>query len=345
MTRAAVMLLLGVLTLAPRASAEEAWDEARQHYERGRSLEAEGNLADALQEYQRAQELRPTFRLHLPQGRVCRGLGRYREALEHFQTFLREGGEVINAAERDETTAAIAELEARVSRIDVRTIDGATISIDGVDLGTAPLSGPVVLDPGSHRIDVRLDGRRTASRELLLERGQMGTVEIDLEAEPASSLVVTPPPAGPEPLGEGPTEVAPEPEREPVSGDGARRGRRRVHRAWFWSLLALSTAALAGGVVFGALAVGSQGDFDDLDVPGRSAAQEAELQRVRDRGYRYANGADAMIFSGIGLGLATLVLGFFTDFRGEVDGGPALIPAGTPTLDDGAAVFWRGGVR
>ena len=81
-------LSIGIACAATSAAGEQAWDEARVHYERGRDLEDEGNLTGALSELQRAMELRPTFRLHRHMGRVCRGLARYREAYEHYQTFL-----------------------------------------------------------------------------------------------------------------------------------------------------------------------------------------------------------------------------------------------------------------
>lgn len=116
MQRLARAVLPALLLLTARAAgAEEATDEARRRFDRGAELEAAGDLAGALEAYQQADELRPTFRLHRHMGRVCLGLGRYDEAARHLELFLREGGDRLDAEERGEAEAGLAEARAHLA--------------------------------------------------------------------------------------------------------------------------------------------------------------------------------------------------------------------------------------
>lgn len=335
MLRIAALISLSFFLSASTARAEDAADDARTHFDRGRTLEAEGNLAEALSEYERAMELRPTFRLRRFIGRVCRGLGRYSEAIEHFQLFLSEGAGFLDAEEQREAQETLAGLRARVCSLRIETNEGATLLLDGRDVGRAPLAEALILEPGVLQLEVRLEGYVSAARELVLEPG--GTLAVVLVLEAA------PPPVTPEPEVE-PTpdpipEVEPEvPEAAPTEEP---RSRRSVHRGWFWSTLALGTSMLISGGIMAGLALNRHQFCEDNDVVGRSWQTELQLQEARSDGRSYAVAADVLLFSGGAVAITAIVLAFFTNFGGSEESSdtPTVAPAPVP---GGAVLMVRG---
>lgn len=300
------MLLIAVslLSIAPCSDAEQGGGEARSIFERGQELERLGDLAGALEEYQRAEALRPSFRLHRHIGRVLRGLGRYNEALHRFERFLEEGGERITQEQRQWVAQNNEEIQRLVATVQVSAPDGAEVLLDGSSVGRVPIAEPLSLDPGHHVVEVRFEGHRDVRRDLDLEAGEVRTLEILLSSFEPDDVSATPPPTEPE--GGVEPSVSQNPPPTPR--------RRRINRALFYSILGFSASALTGGIVFGALTAGEHDDFDRLNNPDRTIAEEANLIESRNRGESFALSADVLIFSGAVLAVATLILGFFTDF-------------------------------
>jgi hypothetical protein len=90
---------------------------------------------------------------------------------------------------------------------------GATLSLDGKELGAAPWSGTIVA--GGYRLRAHLDGHIDHAQELVVTAGQDRSVEIDLVA-------ITPPPP-PRPI---------------------------YKQWWFWTGAAVTAAAVGGAVVY-----------------------------------------------------------------------------------------------
>lgn len=291
-------------SVAAPVGAEEAADLAREHYSRGRQLENEGDFAHALESYQLAQRARPVYRMHRHLGRVLRGLGRYREALVHYRAFLDEGGDRIDPEDREEAIAAIADLETRVAFLRIEAPEGATVMLDGTEVGQAPFAEPVIAEPGSLRIVVHLEGYQDLTIEIETRGG--GTHDVRAVLEPL---------AAEEPL---PSEPLPGVTPEiPGSTAASSADRRRLDRRLFWSMAGLATAALATGAVLGVLALVEQESFDDLNDPHREPSEDAALEASQHRGLGYSVAADVLFGVGAAFAAAALVIAFFTDFDGH----------------------------
>lgn len=63
-------------------------------------------------------------------------------------------------------------------------MDGATVAVDGVDVGTTPLA-PLVLTPGSHNVTLRLDGYEPFARTV--NAAETGNVRVDAELTPTAA--------------------------------------------------------------------------------------------------------------------------------------------------------------
>lgn len=113
---------------------------------------------------------------------------------------------------RSRAEKQLAALEAQVGRIGV-TLEppgagGAQLTLDGADVGTIPLDGPLVAMPGTHAVEALFADGTRQSRTVRLARGQR--VEVVLRAAedapapppvaavaPVAPVAATPPPVAP----------------------------------------------------------------------------------------------------------------------------------------------------
>ena len=328
--------IFSITMVAGTAWAEGSPEDARVHFQRGRELEAAGNLMGALAEYQTAMELRPTFRLHRHMGRVCRGMGRYREALEHFQTFLREGEGSLNAAEGGETQEALTEVRRNLASVQVVATQGASVFVDGVRVGNTPLNEAILVDPGAHRLELRLDGHQDFDERFEVAAGDERIFELSLAplAEPEDREPVAPETTEPVERSLGvEMDVGTDP---PVDGG------RRYHRAsYFWALLGVSAAMLVAGAVVGGVALSDSNEYEDLNRPTRTIEEDGRMDELESSIRSFSIAADVLLFTGAAGAVATIILAFFTDFGGERTESAA---RGAPTVTPGGAGLSVGGV-
>lgn len=126
----------------------------------------------------------------------ARQVGRYAEALAQFRSCARD---VCPALVRDDCRTALSELAERAPRLSFRVRDGsgkdapaARILVDARPLSEEERTGGVILDAGTHVVEVVHDGT-TVRREVVVAAGDAArTVEIALAP---SAGVVAPPPA------------------------------------------------------------------------------------------------------------------------------------------------------
>lgn len=62
----------------------------------------------------------------------------------------------------------------------VSSTTGATVSIDGEEVGTIPLSAPIDVRPGEHALQVTKRGYTSYNEEIRIRAGQTRDVEVDL---------------------------------------------------------------------------------------------------------------------------------------------------------------------
>lgn len=219
-------LAIGVLSLCPAALAQEAppvdrTPEALAHFRKGNELFKQQAWAAALAELLESRRLRPTRNATANAAYCLRKLGRYDEALDLYETLLREFKDV-PADLKDEAQRAILELRGLVGTIEIGDSEpGAAISIDGQARGEHPSIGPLRVAAGSHTVrlykegfepfETRVDvaGRKTAQIDAklrpLVASGRLKVIEQGgraLDVLVDGSLVGTTPWEGRLPVGE-----------------------------------------------------------------------------------------------------------------------------------------------
>lgn len=194
------VVLAGVLGAGfPSVARAEDTKEAVERFERGVGLYQAGAFEGALIEFDAAYKASGNYRI-LFNIALCKMEGRDPVgALTAFRRYLAEGGDRIDAARRATVEAFVKKLEPAVVSLVVRTDapPGAEVAIDDERVAVTPLSGPIFIKVGRHRVSVRLGDRRV-EKTLEAPSGESATVDLPLPPAPSRttsvSTAATPPP-------------------------------------------------------------------------------------------------------------------------------------------------------
>ncbi len=255
-----------LLGLAPSALAADAGtkEQARQHFEWGTELYAEGRYADALAEFEEVNRLAPHPAVFFNMAHCQEKLGQPGGALRSYRQYLRLEPA---APDREAVLEAISGLERHLADAGVQQLlvfsepPGASVRVDGTLRGKTPFNAE--LPPGTHAVSLEMEGRATVNREATLPADRSLVLEIRLDQAPAPPPAISPAPnALPVPLLTG--ELRAEPPRK--------------GRLWTWVAAGTAAAALAVGIVYG---VSARNARDSLVGAGAPRTQ-ADAQRSYD---------------------------------------------------------------
>jgi hypothetical protein len=184
-----IILLLATLALpavpvAARAdSTANARAEAKKHFDRATELNEDGQVAEAVIELKRCYELSPHHTVLYNLGQAYITLAKPVEAVEALQRYLDEGGKDIRPARRTEVEREIARQKTRIATLEIRGLpDGAMVTIDGDEVGTAPLSAPVRVGVGKHVVAATAAAYEAAKVQVTVAGEDKRIVELTLKA-------------------------------------------------------------------------------------------------------------------------------------------------------------------
>jgi hypothetical protein len=168
---------------APGASAEEAkLQEAKELFRRGNAMRKAGALEGALELFLRSRALVPSVANTQNAAVMLDDLGRHDEALELYEALLVEFADRLSDEERRGIAAALGALQERVGGVFVSANVEGVVVIDGRRRGTLPLSRPVRLLAGEHRVLVLRDGYAPAEATATVIPGKTAVLDLRLEA-------------------------------------------------------------------------------------------------------------------------------------------------------------------
>jgi hypothetical protein len=145
---------------ARAARAEHLFQQGTEAFEAGRFEEAYRLHADAWQAH-------ASFKTAVGLGQVELHLGRHRDAAEHLAYAIRRFPPGMDPEIRGNIEAGFAAAREHVATLRVRSnVEGARILLDGKDVGTAPLEGPMFVEPGRHVLEAVQAGYSSASMEV-----------------------------------------------------------------------------------------------------------------------------------------------------------------------------------
>lgn len=288
---------------APNASGPDAATaaEAKRRFDQGVALYEDQDFRGAQFEFERAHALSGNYRILYNIALASLDAHDYATAKRAFEGYLAQGGDSLPKERRDEVERELATLAPRVGSLALKVdVAGATITLDGREIGTSPLADEVLVNLGERRLVVTAPGHAPAEKVFDVEGGKRTAVRIRLQPLPDGAALAQTAPV-----------PAPRAERD-TTGDDARRdagdGRRvRALKTSTWVGLALTGAGTAAAITTGVLALRANRDL-------RAARDEVPQDPVRvdqlqSRTKRLALATDvAASVTGV-FAVATLALG------------------------------------
>jgi hypothetical protein len=290
--RTFVLLLTCVATLvtwALPASAQLTDAEraaARELFKQGDELQRASRFAEALDKFQRAQQVfsAPTNQLRIAECDAA--LGRLVEAAEAYRAVVRTqlapGSPPAFQAAIDQAKAELEQVEPRVPKVIVQVqpqgVAGAQLQIDGQNVPAALLGEPISLDPGAHRIAVVAPGYGPTEQPVTLREHETRSVAFAVRPLPPGAAATLPPPPAASPPSAGGPQAPPPPQYEPPPPPPPPPGPPQ-------SRLGLIMGGTLGVAAFDGAVPNYNGSFPAKDVAGGGIAWGGKF------GFRFARKA------------------------------------------------------
>jgi hypothetical protein len=223
------------VAIAPAAHAQVGDAEragARELFKQGDTLQRAGKFAEALDKFQRAQQVFPAPTNVLRVAECDAALGHLVESTEAYREVLRTplpaNAPPAFQAAVDQAKAELSQVEPRVPKVVVQVqpagVQGPQMQIDGQNVPGALIGEPMLLDAGSHKIVIIAPGFASAEQQIDLKEHETRTVNVALTA--ASGITyeaaAAPPPVAyqaPGQLAEGTPPPPPPPMMGPEAGE------------------------------------------------------------------------------------------------------------------------------
>jgi tetratricopeptide (TPR) repeat protein len=274
---------------AGKAKAVELLSSGDKKLARGQKLYDKGDiekaLADyegALADYQAAYEAFPDPKIYFPIAQAEQRLGRFVDALQHYQQLLEEGKDVPDQL-RSQVQRELIEVKKNLAAVLIEAQpEGALVLIDGTQVAKTPMDQPVFVEAGAHTLTVKLEGFKTIDRKVDLAMGKEFRDRIVLVAEGGDG--------GGGGGGGGKT----------GGGDPAvDTGPDRPSKALLVVGISVSSALFVAGTITGFMALSKHGTFHD------DGAMDGDREDARRDGKQLAGLTDVFLGAALVGGLVT----------------------------------------
>ena len=260
----------------PPDESETHADEPRERFKRGVELYRDGSYDAALAEFQRAYALSPDYRVLYNLAQVQAERHEYVAGMKLLDDYLAQGSSQISESRMAQVASTRARLERMIATLWVISpAAGAEILVDGLPTAKVPLTTPLMLNAGVHRVQLRKPGYETAVRELTIAGSE--TVHLEFALAPEHSSVERRATAGPLVPAKVDVDlrVRSDPPAVPLASERERYVRVSSHQTPMWVAL-MSTAVLTGAAAtFGALVATS-----NASLARELSALPADRERV-----------------------------------------------------------------
>ena len=259
-----LICLFSSLPIATNLAASAGEGDARAHHKRGVELFKAGDFDNAAEEFRRAYELKPTWKLQFNIGQCEATSKRYGLALEAFEAYLVGGGDDVPEERRETVASEVRRLQPLVGVIDINGAPvGSKVYVDGIHRGTVPLKGLLRVAAGPHEILVGKDEAPLYDDRISVASGMTTTLDVGNSAD-------IPPTAAP---AENET-ISHEDEIEPETAT------LTASHSWKWTAgwigIGTGVAAAAAGAITGLAAMSKRNEYEDLCPDGACLASDLD---------------------------------------------------------------------
>ncbi|MFT3771913.1 MAG: hypothetical protein QM820_41425 [Minicystis sp.] len=177
------------LLAAPSARAQqpskEELSKARAAFQEGVALAAANNCAAALVKYKEVAQVKLTAQVSFNIAECEERLGKLVQALGNYRLAVSQAGEDKNLQKLlREAGSRVEDIEARIPKLTLTRSKGsetAAIQLDGTEIGQAQLGAPMPVNPGTHVVIAKVDGKEYLHQNVTLAEKESKTFDIKLE--------------------------------------------------------------------------------------------------------------------------------------------------------------------
>lgn len=246
------------------SDAAASLSRAKDLFQQGVARLEAGDVEGALELFMASRAARPSYSNSVNAALCLERLDRSDEALDLFEEVLARFGAELDPPDREALPPKIEALRGKVGTLSLEGPAGTQIFVDESARGTLPLTDPLRLKAGEHR--VRFEKEGLVPHELPVFVLPRTGVVVTWAAVPIPVIVPVPeekpqPPVPP-----------PQPKQTPIA------------RTAGWVTLVVGAAAIAGGGIAGGLALGKKQDLEsrcpdpkDCDDTGLSLAADGQM--------------------------------------------------------------------
>jgi tetratricopeptide (TPR) repeat protein len=292
----AILVCAAVLAAALPCLAGNPKAESKQYFQKGIKLFNSGAIEEALVQFHKAYVAYPHWKIRKNIGLCYMQLGDNVLALQELYGYLEEGKNELAEKEKQAVMNVIFSVLEKVGIIRFTMIPpSAKVILDGQISSEAGFGKDIYVDPGLHVISVMNEQDQLLYREeMTIDAGEQKeidvsktTSDVDLNAEEVSQIPSW-------------QEVGPPKEKK----------LKVLHPAIFGTSVALTVVMLGACIGTGAKALAINREFKDT-------FDQDEQDRLKEDGKKYETITNALIGVTAGLAAVSLVLFFFTDFKGS----------------------------
>jgi tetratricopeptide (TPR) repeat protein len=169
------------LSAEAAARADELFKAGNNDVRQQKWVEAEAKFIAAF-------ELNRSYDIAANLGHTQFRLGKHREAAEHLQFALRSWPITGEKERRELAAKRLAELRKLLASVTIRvSVPGATVFVDGKEVGRSPLADEVFLEPGPRTIEAKLAGYADAKQAIDATKGSSPEVTLAMQAAAPTS--------------------------------------------------------------------------------------------------------------------------------------------------------------
>jgi tetratricopeptide (TPR) repeat protein len=183
MTRArSILLLIASVSLCTQALAQAGADEeALIHH--GVELRKQGREEEALAEFRRAHDLKPSPRSRAQIAFAEQALGQWVKAETDLLQALAQSDDAWIARNQETLLLALETIREHLGTLEIESnVAGASISVNGSEVGRSPLPAPLRVAAGITSIEVHAAGYGTVER----------TIDVPARGEVKAAIVIVP---------------------------------------------------------------------------------------------------------------------------------------------------------
>ena len=161
---------------SPAEAKQEDKEKAGKLFKEGNTLRDQGKEAQAVEKYQAAYKLFPSYKIDLNLASTLYDMGRGAEAAEIFERYLHHGEGEIDGEMKVLALGKLKELWGKLATLRVSvTPEAAQALLDGRVVDRKGKPWPIYLEPGKHKLEVTLSGYTSHGQEFELKPGAKTT--------------------------------------------------------------------------------------------------------------------------------------------------------------------------